>query len=513
MGQTGKRLLDAEGFTKQGNRGDDQAVYIEGSAAVVDVRKATGTDTSDALTVRALAPDNTPTTLFQVLKNGTIKVAGVVATFFSGAFADLTGTLSDVQHGVRTLANAHAHNDLSGLTTGDPHTQYSTQVEFDDHSARHEQGGADVVVPALHAARHDSGGADALAADAAAATPSLRSLGTTAVKAAAGDHTTPAMSATVAGHVPTPPNNTTTFLRGDGTWAAPAGGGDLYNFLTNPGFEAWQRGAGAFTATSAYTADRWQIVLGGTSTISVTKAGVGEADTVADADSKHSLKAVYTHGTAVSTIRQVIAADEDAYQLRGRTISLRLRVRASAASAVRVRIIDSVGAGAYSSYHTGAAAFQSLDASHIIAAGATSVTVEVSFDASVTAYLDNATLVIGSTAQTYYPLHPADEWERCQRYYEVHGFIAGSVTAAGPYILQSPSSAANIGTGVNFMTRKAIAPTMTKAGTWNATNTNQPSATFPNQTGYRFEATAGAAGGVNVYADSADDLVTAEANP
>jgi hypothetical protein len=33
----------------------------------------------------------------------------------------------------------------------------------------------------------------------------------------------PAMSATVGGAVPTPPNNTTTFLRGDGTFAAPIG--------------------------------------------------------------------------------------------------------------------------------------------------------------------------------------------------------------------------------------------------------------------------------------------------
>lgn len=33
------------------------------------------------------------------------------------------------------------------------------------------------------------------------------------------------MTATVGGAVPTPPNNTTTFLRGDGTFAAPSGGG------------------------------------------------------------------------------------------------------------------------------------------------------------------------------------------------------------------------------------------------------------------------------------------------
>ena len=37
----------------------------------------------------------------------------------------------------------------------------------------------------------------------------------------------PVMTATVGGAVPTPPNNTTTFLRGDGTFATPAGGGSV----------------------------------------------------------------------------------------------------------------------------------------------------------------------------------------------------------------------------------------------------------------------------------------------
>ena len=40
----------------------------------------------------------------------------------------------------------------------------------------------------------------------------------------------PAMTATVGGAVPTPPNNTTTFLRGDGTFAVPAGGGSTTNY-------------------------------------------------------------------------------------------------------------------------------------------------------------------------------------------------------------------------------------------------------------------------------------------
>jgi len=49
------------------------------------------------------------------------------------------------------------------------------------------------------------------------------------------------MSATVGGGVPTPPNNTTTFLRGDGTFAAPAGSGDmvLANAQTNSGVKTF----------------------------------------------------------------------------------------------------------------------------------------------------------------------------------------------------------------------------------------------------------------------------------
>lgn len=43
----------------------------------------------------------------------------------------------------------------------------------------------------------------------------------------------PAMTATVGGAVPTPPNNTTTYLRGDGTFATPAGSGTVTNTAGN----------------------------------------------------------------------------------------------------------------------------------------------------------------------------------------------------------------------------------------------------------------------------------------
>jgi hypothetical protein len=44
----------------------------------------------------------------------------------------------------------------------------------------------------------------------------------------------PTMSATVGGLVPTPPNNTTTFLRGDGTFAVPSGSGSGDALVANP---------------------------------------------------------------------------------------------------------------------------------------------------------------------------------------------------------------------------------------------------------------------------------------
>lgn len=37
--------------------------------------------------------------------------------------------ISDVQHGVRATANGHGHSQLSGLTTGDDHTQYQKESE------------------------------------------------------------------------------------------------------------------------------------------------------------------------------------------------------------------------------------------------------------------------------------------------------------------------------------------------------------------------------------------------
>lgn len=93
-------------------------------------------------------------------------------TVLPSAHSETTGITPDDHHlQAHTLAShsAKAHADLSGLAADD-HAQYATNAEFDDHNARHEPGGA-----------------DPMAVDAAAGTPSLRSIGTGALQAMAGN--------------------------------------------------------------------------------------------------------------------------------------------------------------------------------------------------------------------------------------------------------------------------------------------------------------------------------------
>lgn len=81
-------------------------------------------------------------------------------------------------------------------------------------------------------------GTDYSAGTSALATGILKSTTTTGALTIAVNSDLPAMSATVGGAVPTPPNNTTDFLRGDGTFATPAGSsplttkGDLFTYDT-----------------------------------------------------------------------------------------------------------------------------------------------------------------------------------------------------------------------------------------------------------------------------------------
>lgn len=217
MGQSqndvGSELSQNRGFQTRDPKGLTDAVYIQDRTATVDVHG--NSEASDAFAVRQLDNSNTPTTLFQVLKNGTAKIAGVAVSTFSGAFSALTGTLSDVQHGTRGSSlhtDSHAENHASrhqpagadamavdaAAGTGSLRTIGTTALSA---AAGNDARLSDARTPTAHATSHNSGGSDVLASDAAAATPSLRTLGTTSTKAAAGDHTTPAASPSAGGHM------------------------------------------------------------------------------------------------------------------------------------------------------------------------------------------------------------------------------------------------------------------------------------------------------------------------
>lgn len=280
------------------------------------------------------------------------------------------------------------------------------------------------------------------------------------------------------------------------------------NLLVNGGFEVWQRGSAAFVANLAFTADRWQIGLAGTDTLSVIR------DTLhADASSNVCAACTFVLGTgAGSTFLKQELKSADGHQLQGRTVSLSMRVNASVANAVRINL-QSDGTGPVnvsSAFHAGGSVYSTLTVTATIPGNASIVYAVVYFAASCTAYLDNAMLVVGSVAADYAPLHPADDLARCLRYYEVFGGVSPSL----PYI--SAYSAANDPNGVNvfFAAKKAATPTVTPAPTgWTTVNSNQTVPVVFGTTAHStlIYCTAAALGRVSMYANPATVIV--ESNP
>lgn len=284
-----------------------------------------------------------------------------------------------------------------------------------------------------------------------------------------------------------------------GTLGAPV----RQNLTVNPGFEIWQRGVGPFTTHNVYTADGWYTFLQG-STVSVDRES-----TIVDSDSRYSLKVTYTHSAGVGNQFVLLQKVEDPYQLRGKTVTFSARVRQNVAGAVRLEIQGaSLGFSAVvSSALTGA--FTTLSVSVTVPTNETSLILYIQSEATVTYYIDNAMLVVGTVA-AYSPLHPSDDLARCQRYYEIH---YGSSGASGPCIYQSAGGAHVLALYVPLAVTKIGIPTVTKTGTWAVTNCGQPTVDQPSINGYRLSTTASGAGQVNCATNSADDTVTIEANP
>jgi hypothetical protein len=276
-------------------------------------------------------------------------------------------------------------------------------------------------------------------------------------------------------------------------------GGAHRNLLTNGGFELWQRGAGGFTTTLAYTADRWQMTLGAGSTLTVTQ----ETSTI-DSYSTSALKGVFVLSSGNTIVTQKI---EDYKSLAGRTVSMSIRVRQGAASAIQIQLNDGVGATT-STLSATTGSYITITATRTLSASASQFLVNISFLVSGTHYLDNAMLVIGPSPAPYQPLHPAEDLMRCQRYYEVHGGVNPSMQ-----VLNYDAAGATGGNLIMFHTTKAATPTMTKNGTWAVTNCGQPNMSVSGVDGYSLFTTVTALGHYSFNANGTDDTITAEINP
>lgn len=285
-------------------------------------------------------------------------------------------------------------------------------------------------------------------------------------------------------------------------------GGTNVSLLVNGGVEIWQRGAGTFSANNAYTADRWQLILAGTDTCNVDREAATKK-----ANSLYALKAAFTvgDGAGASRVKQRLTIADGHHGLLGEKVSLRLSAHVSAASAVRA-VITTDGTGGtstYSGYHAGNAAYADLDVVDVaVPSDATYIDVGITLEASATVYVDNIMLVHGAIATAYEPLAPAQEWDRCLRYYEV----CFGIVNQNAFIMYA-SGGTTYGLTRPFSARKSATPTMTKNGTWAVTNCGQPLAGAAGVTGFEIQAVATGAGNIAVWPDGADDTITAEANP
>ena len=269
--------------------------------------------------------------------------------------------------------------------------------------------------------------------------------------------------------------------------------------LVNGGMEVWQRGAGAFTAGSAYSADRWQ-VNPGTGATSVT-----QETTTIDSLSSTSAKLVNTAGA--SQTPEFYQKVEHWAALKGQEISCSVRVNQGAASGLRVRLHDGVSfTDGSTSATTGS--WITLTCTKTLSASATTLVVYVATLVSGTYYVDNAMLTIGPDPAPYRPLHPQEELARCQRYYEVHGGVNAALSTGG-YQAAGATSYCYIG----YATAKAGTPTVTKNGTWAVTNCGQPGTTGASPAGYSLSTVVTALGAYSFGANSTDDTVTHEINP
>lgn len=123
--------------------------------------------------------------------------------------------------------------------------------------------------------------------------------------------------------------------------------------------------------------DRWALV------------GTGAVSAV-DADSKRAVNAVkVTFGSADSYLKQTAV---EIKFFKGRTMKAWCWVKTSAPNQARIKVSDGVGSSA-SAYHTGSGVYELLAVTHAVAAGATTIDIELHVESVGSALFDAAVLV------------------------------------------------------------------------------------------------------------------------
>ena len=187
------------------------------------------------------------------------------------------------------------------------------------------------------------------------------------------------------------------------------------NLLANGGFEIWQRGtASVAIGNGVFLADRWHGGLVGTG------AGTWAQDTTnVDVGSGAALAATITVTTAAPLTNGmgVMQKLEDFKQLRGKQLTFSIRLKANSGTPnVQLTYFD--GAWNLGPVTPISTTYTTYTYTFTPQASASSVYVGLWFETNATFYLDNATLVVGSQAADYAPMHPADDLNRCLRYYQ-----------------------------------------------------------------------------------------------
>lgn len=144
---------------------------------------------------------------------------------------DITNLTTDLSAKEAT-ANKNAASGYAGLSASSKLTGSQQAYGTGVNTACEGNDGrlSDARTPTAHATSHQPGGGDAMAVDASAGTGSLRTIGTGALTACAGndarlsDARTPTTHNILTAHNGFP-GGTTNFLRADGSFAAPPGGG------------------------------------------------------------------------------------------------------------------------------------------------------------------------------------------------------------------------------------------------------------------------------------------------